>query len=122
MRNLILALALVTLVPGCAGQHWQPWSGRDVFLGLVDGSLQAIDCGQTLAIVATPGQHEMNPVMGSHPSRDEVWWYMASSLLLKNLVTWWLDPHDRPAWQGACAAVSLWAVTNNMDEQLSTDF
>jgi len=119
--RLAFCLILVCFY-GCAGKHWEPLSGQDVFLLLVGAGIQTVDCGQTLALVNDPAYREMNPILGADPSRNEVWAWMIGSLITKVVVTWYLDPKDRPVWEVGTSLISLWAVTNNMDEGLSPRF
>lgn len=59
-----------------------------------------VDYLQTLKIASHPeSYHERNPILGPHPSKEEVTVYFASSAVLHLALSWLLPPPYREAFQ-----------------------
>ncbi len=125
---VVLFLVLAFHLPACAGKHHQPWSSQDLFLGSVGVVVHGADWGTTrqmpLSDYEINGKKywEINPLMGRHPTVQEVDAYMAVSLFTKIFVTDFLDPKYRPWWQGLWIAVGVVCVKNNIDQGLRVEF
>jgi len=119
-----LAIILLLLLPAsCSGKHFQPWSGQDVVLQTAVTVTSAVDWGQTRDAAEQPDvYYESNPVIGGHPSTEEVDIYSVSSIALKALVTWFLDPEYRPWWQSFCIGISASNIMINNGNGLRINF
>lgn len=74
----------------------------------------AADWGQTRYIAKHPDQyHEMNPILGDHPSTGDVNRYFIGSLALNNAVYFVLPDDWKPYYAGGVAAVQFGFVAHN---------
>lgn len=135
MRKLTVALAAVVtaallcvVVPAKA----ESWNTEEAVLEVVWQGLHLLDWGTTLDIVSRPDEyHEINPILGDHPSRGKVNLYMGLGAVLHPLVTHVL-PRDaevfglsfkpRRIWQGVTIMVSGACVANNFSIGLRLNF
>lgn len=109
----LLSLLLGFLVTTPAGAA-DPWSKQDIALEGVYLVLHLIDWGQTRQIANDPEHyHEMNPIIGKHPSTGRVDVYMATSALLHLGVTHFLPKECRPYFQGVTLAMQGTVVMHN---------
>ena len=85
--------------------------------------VHAIDWGQTRYIAKHPDEHyEINPLMGKHPSTEEVDAYMISSALLHTGITMSLPSQYRKYWIGGSFVAKLNLINMNLNAGIGMDF
>ena len=120
MRPLIVLLALILLV-SCANR--KPLTKSQIVGEVAWQVIHVIDWGQTLDIADNPDRyHEINPLIGRHPSRSKVNAYMAASALIHPVVTYFIPTEYRWYWLGGTLALSTACVVNNNAIGLSLGF
>ena len=83
----------------------------------------AIDWGQTRYIATHPDEHgEQNPILGRHPSTDEVGTYFLSTALLHTGITKSLPSKYRKYWQIFTIGVEVGTVNQNMRLGIGMEF
>jgi hypothetical protein len=118
----IAAVLFLILLP-CSARAFDAWSKQDVAMEAGYAALHIIDWGQSLNVAAHPDQyHEINPIMGEHPSRGRVNLYMASSLLAHIGITHVLPAKCRPYFQGITIGIKAGVVANNLSVGLRLGF
>lgn len=85
--------------------------------------VHAIDWGQTRYIAKHPEEHsELNPILGRHPSTDEVDAYFLSTALLHAGISKSLPSKYRKYWQIFTIGVEVGVVERNMRLGVKVDF
>ena len=85
--------------------------------------LHIVDWGQTLDIARNPGlYHEINPVIGRHPSVGRVNLYMGLSAAGHLAVSWALPKEYRVYWQWMTIGVTGGLVGHNFNIGLRVRF
>ena len=86
-------------------------------------AFHGVDWRQTRHIAKHPNRYyEINPLMGKHPSTDEVDAYMAASALLHTGITMSLPSEYRKYWFGSSFAVKLYLIDMNVKVGLGIGF
>lgn len=116
MKNLIIALALIAIlsVPAVsfAGDSW---SKQDKILEWLSQGTLFLDYAQTMSIAKHPERwHEVNPILGQHPSPLKVTAYFATAMALHIGLTEALPERMRPWFQGGTIVLELGCVANNL--------
>lgn len=108
----VLVLAIITFVaPAHAAD---PWSRQDIALQGVYLVVKALDLGQTLNIVSRPEEyHEINPILGRHPSKSAVYAYFLTTTMIHIGITHFLPARCRPWFQGISIAIQGGVVMHN---------
>lgn len=122
MKKIIVLLILLTLTPGVS-MAADKWSKQDVALESVYLALHLIDWGQTRDIALQPERfYEMNPILGKHPSINDVniWFLMTG--FLHPIITHILPENWRPVWQGVSIFTSGGLVLNNFSIGLKMNY
>lgn len=112
MKKLLPAAIFLALATPAQASDWRD---EDTVREAVYLGLHAIDWAQTRTIAAHPEKyHEMNPVVGEHPSAGNVNRYFAATTLLHLGVAYALPPGWRAPFQyfsiGAVGATVMWNV------------
>ena len=103
--------ALVLAIAGCASQ---PWDRTDKVLGATALAASVSDWGQTRWIAEHPeGFHEMNPMLGTHPSVSEVNQHFALSIAAGGLIANALPAHERKLFLGGVTVIELGFSAHN---------
>ncbi len=117
-RSVFPMAAAVLLLIGCS-----TWTRQDTYRQAALTGLMAIDYAQTLKISREPDRyHEVNPILGNHPSAAEVSGYMLSTYLFKTAVAAALPVEYRKWWQYAMIGSSGACVGNNLSIGLGVGF
>lgn len=120
MKKVILVIAFLLLFCG-SSQAFDEWTTEDTLWQAAVVALEIVDWGQTRYIARNPDDwYEMNPLLGRHPSTDQVDAYFAGGILIKAAVAYMLptkykifgyEMNPRRLWQmaniggsGACVA------------------
>jgi hypothetical protein len=99
------------------------WKTQDILREVAWQTVHVIDWGQTLEIARHPEDyHEINPIMGKHPSVGNVNVYMGLSSIGHLAVSYVLPPKIRPYWQYLTIVTSGACVINNFNIGLGVKF
>ena len=116
----IMAIAGILLIFNPNAEHMT--KEQKVMQGTYLG-VHAIDWSQTRYIAKHPDEHsELNPILGSHPSTDEVDVYFLSTALLHTGITKSLPDKYRKYWQMFTIGVEVGVVERNMRLGIKVDF
>jgi len=121
-RSVTFVLLLVPLL--LSTRAWaDEWTREDVALESIYLGLHAVDWGQTLDIVQRgETYHERNPLLGHHPSRDQVSTYFALAGLAHVALAAWLDRPARTYFQLMTIGFEAAVTGNNYRIGLRTAF
>jgi hypothetical protein len=116
----IIIILLILLPTFCfAGD----WSKEDTYREVTWQVLHAIDIGQTRDIAKNPDRfYEINPILGKHPSVEEVNRYAVASSLVHFGISYFLPKEYRKWWQYVSIGISTGIVSHNYDIGLKVDF
>ena len=116
---MLIKLALIALVlTGCAG-----WTKNDTYRHTALTALIAVDYAQTMKIAREPENFkENNPILGEHPSEQEVTLYFASAYALTTATAMLLPPEYRKWFQYIVIGGQVGVVANNFHVGLGFGF
>lgn len=119
MPNKLLLLALFFSPTAFADD----WSSADTAREAVYLTLHTIDWGQTRYAAKHPDRfHEINPLIGEHPSINHVNKYMVTSALLHVTVANVLPPPWRERFQYVTIGIKASLVAYNFSAGVRLDF
>lgn len=99
------------------------WSKRDYALEATWIAIHTVDWGLTLDIAKNPDKyHEMNPIIGRHPSVGKVNSYMFASTIIHPVFVHILPSKWRPYFQAFTIGISSACVINNFNIGLHINF
>ncbi len=101
-------LCCLILLTGCSD-----FSTQDTVLQTISQGLLIGDWSQTLDIKNHPGMHEINPILGEHPSNAAVNGYFAVSVAANQAVANCLEGSSRTYFQTGIIILESMAVSNN---------
>lgn len=110
MRILALLMMMVT---GCAAYPFEGWDGRDTRLQAAYTALHVMDWAQTAQIARNDDYHELNPILGEHPSASEVNLFMGVSLVLFTVLPGLIQPKYRTWMTSYMCLARAAAVAHN---------
>ena len=111
MNKFLLLLALFVPLQCVAQTDWTP---ADKSLLAASTALLIIDWGQTRYIAKNPTRfHELNPILGRHPSIGRVNTYFAGAIIGNYLLADWLGPTNRKLYLGGITALETVVVIRN---------
>ena len=103
-----------------ATAHADAWDATDKNLALAATAATVIDWGQSrwiaqheAAIRASDAFHEVNPILGRHPSMRAVNTYFAASLIGGALLSNYLSSQHRKWFLGSVVALELVVIGRN---------
>ena len=99
-----------------------PWSQKDKALTATMSTLLVVDWGQTINIARDPSYHEINPILGRHPSEQSVNTYMGAALVGALTISHFLPSKYRALFTGSVIALELPYVYNNYQIGLRIQF
>jgi hypothetical protein len=92
----------------------EEWSKTDIVFEATYLTLHLVDWGQTLDIVNRhETYHERNPILGKHPTREQVNTYFALTALAHLAIANWLDAPYRNYFQVGTIALEAVVIGNN---------
>lgn len=119
MKKLIIIFILLLPIQSFAGD----WSTSDTAREIVWQSLHYVDWQQTLTIAKNPLQYnETNPILGRHPSVDDVRTYMAITAFLHLGISYALPEKYRDGWQWLTIGMTGSAVARNYNVGIRFSF
>lgn len=123
-RRLFLLLCILFLLAFPSGTSGaDPWSKQDLTLEGIYLIFKTLDLGQTLDIAGQPDRyHEVNPIIGEHPSKNRVYAYFITTSLLHIGITHFLPKAYRPWFQGVTIGLSAGCVIHNYSIGLRVRF
>lgn len=94
---------------------WQSWTWYNTVLELTFVGFIFIDYQQTYNIVILqPEKHsEKNPILGEHPSLQNLQLYMVSCIFIHSIISFFLPPIWREIWQCITIMIEFSALWNN---------
>lgn len=112
MRALIIALALLPALAVAQSSEWKP---IDKALLVGSTAMLVVDWGQTRYIAKHPDTyHELNPILGKHPSLSRVNAYFSAAIVGNYLIAEYLIPPEaRSLYLGVVTGVELAVVGRN---------
>lgn len=115
------ALSLITFLP--TARAADPWSADDKQRLAIYMTLLTIDYGQTRYIAAHPDEfYETNPLLGRHPTKDEVDRYFVASALVHTAVAHFLPADNRQLFQRFFIGYQAAFVGHNYSIGIKVDF
>lgn len=106
-----LVIVLVILFCGCAGN---PWRQEDTLRQTAFVGITTIDWMQTRQIADNPNKfYETNPILGRHPSKNEINLYFAGSVLAHTAIAAALPHGWRDWWQSLAIGLETGVVAHN---------
>lgn len=127
----LLVIFLVFIFPQLSYSADWSWKKEDTTRQAIATTLTIIDWGQTNHIVDRDDRIELNPILGTHPSKDKVKDYFISVLILQPLVAAALpseinifgyDAKPRMAFQYIFIGVQTTATVSNFKGGLRIKF
>lgn len=121
IRTLIIIMILLFPLSSNAADKW---TKTEIGLQVLSTGLQIVDWGTALDIAdrKDEGYRELNPLMGSHPSRGTVNTYFALSIISNILITHYLTPEGRKAWLSSRICISAYLVNRSYGIGLKMNF
>ncbi len=118
MKFILLILIIILPITSHA-----EWNKGDTAREVAWQGIHVIDWGQTLEIARHPEKyHELNPILGRHPSVGRVNVYMGLSALGHLGMSYILPKKARLYWQYISIGVSAGCVVNNYKIGLGVKF
>jgi hypothetical protein len=130
MRILMTAAIAIMLSTPVLAADWT-WSKEDTVREVVGLGLTVIDYGQTMDLATREDRVELNPILGPHPSRENVRDYFLAVLVLHPLISLALPAEadifgykakPRMAWQYFYIGVEVTATASNYNGGLRLKF
>lgn len=99
------------------------WDKADTQREITWQLIHVIDWGQTVDIAKNPSRYrEINPLLGEHPSVDDVNRYMVASSLTHYLISRSLKPKYRKYWQYVTIGMTSTLIVHNYSVGLRMNF
>jgi hypothetical protein len=121
MKHTIAAVLLISVL-GTPAFAQDPWTNTDTALAVTYAGLAIVDLGQTINGAETTNGHEMNPLLGRHPSRDKLIAFTALYVPLNTYIAYRLPHPYRRIWQALTIAVDAACVAHNYSIGLKVKF
>ncbi len=120
----LILLKLMNPSVALADEVWfTPFSWYDYALEATYFGVTSMDWSQTQQIANDPAHyHEMNPLLGQHPSLANVNVLIPSAMALHALIAYALPKPFREVWQMAWIGVETYCVVNNVSIGLRVRF
>lgn len=99
-----------------------PWTKQDTYWQLGVLVTQIIDWGQTREIAVNPEYYETNPILGKHPTLQEVDRYFIACIAGNYLIAKALPNNWRRKWQIGSMLFQTYFITNNYRFGLKISF
>ena len=126
IKSVLLSTILIVLSYSNAfadSLFFQPFSGYDYTLEAIFIGTTSMDWSQTQQITNNPMMyHEMNPILGRHPSLGLVNMYFPISIGLHALIAYALPKPYREVWQMGWIGIETGMVVNNVSIGLRIKF
>lgn len=121
LQIIIIAIALILLPATCTLAD--EWTNADTQWEIAYQVVHAVDWGQTRYIAEHPDEfHEMNPILGEHPSVGSVDAYFITTGVVHYLIARKLPSKYRRAWQVVFTIDHAQAVANNYQLGIKVKF
>lgn len=99
------------------------WSKQDIACEVTWQLLHGIDWLQTRKIARNPDKyHEVNPLLGRHPSTEKVDMYFAAGAIAHVVITDHIPPKHRWFWHMISISISGLLVNQNFNIGLGIEF
>lgn len=121
MKKSILIISLLFFFSSSV-MAFDSWTIEDKALAATMSTLVIIDWGQTINITRNPSYHEVNPLLGPHPSGKDVNLYMGSAIISSLTIAYLLPSNYRKLFMGSVISLELPYVYNNHQIGLRVQF
>lgn len=116
-------IILLILVSACPVEGQPSWTTTDTMLEGTWIVLHVLDWKQTLVIARNPHKfHELNPIIGKHPSIGKVNSYMLLSALVHPIISYHLPQPYRSYWQYLTISATGGLVIHNFNIGIKVRF
>ena len=106
-----ILIICVIFISGCS------WSKSDIAWGVASTLATGADFYTTSQMLENPTNHEMNPILGEHPSNSEIFMVLATGQIIVLTIAHFY-PTLRPYILGGKTAISGgWAIHNSRLEK-----
>lgn len=112
MKRLLLTILIFSQLTSTAFA-FDEWRVTDKALAATMSTLLIVDWGQTINITRNPAYHEINPIIGPHPSETDVHLYMGSALISTLAISHILPSKYRTLFLLSVIAIEIPTVYNN---------
>lgn len=110
----LIIIAVIIILPVSSYSEDNHITKADIIREITWLGIHAIDYGQTLEIARHPDKYkELNPILGKHPSVNNVNIYMITTALLHPIISYILPKEYRVIWQYVTISTSTICVINN---------
>lgn len=122
-KRVFLSILIFILLILSSSKCYANWNKSDTIREVVWQGIHVIDWGQTLEVARHPEKyHELNPILGRHPSVGRVNVYMGLSAVGHIVISYILPEKARSYWQYVSIGVSGACVVNNFNIGLGIKF
>lgn len=122
MRYALLLLSALALPCQAQWLNLDPWTREDTYRQTAVAVLQVVDWGQTRYIAKHSEFHEVNPLIGKHPSIGRVNNYFAISIPANIAISALVPSKYRALWQTGRLMVQVSLVSYNKGVGIGIDF
>jgi hypothetical protein len=122
LHALLLSLALLLVLFALSGCAAPPLSSKEWRLEAAFLTAGALDYAQTRDIKNHPGVHEVNPLLGRHPSDKQIRSYFLAAGLAHVGITRLLPRPYRVPWQLGTLTLQVITLQRNHQLGLRLDF
>ncbi len=122
MKKLFIISLFVLCIPAST-MAADKWTTQNIIMEGTYHIIRAVDWSQTRYIANNPKRfHEMNPVIGRHPTTSKVNQYFLVTAFLHLAISHYLPENYRTAWQGMTIFVSAGLVKHNYSVGIKLNF
>lgn len=122
MRSVLLLFTALALPCHAEGLNLDLWTREDTYRQIPIAILQVVDWGQTRYVARRPELHEINPLIGKHPSIGRVNNYFAISIPANIAFSALVPSKYRSLWQTGRLMIQVSVVSYNRGVSVGTDF
>lgn len=98
------------------------WTAKDTKYQAVFLLFKSVDYLQTKEIARNPKYYELNPIIGKHPTQNEIDIYFLSTAILHTGIAYYLPKKYRRYWQCVFIGMSAGCVAYNFNAGISIIF
>ena len=125
MKRILITLIIILScpLPAFSAGTWLSWDTGNTVLQAPVTVLMAMDIGTTLDITRHADKyHEVNPILGEHPSQDKVWKYFITAYIITTGITYVLPSRWSHGFQMGMIGVEAYWVNHNLRIGLRVKF
>jgi len=119
LLSILIVVFFLSVAPAYCGDEW---TMEDTEFQVAVLAIKTIDWLQTKEIARNPDYYEINPILGKHPSQNEVDLYFACSAIGHTVVAYYLPKKYRRIWQYVFIGISTGLVCHNYNAGIRINF